>query len=89
MELDELLEGLRNQIDTIDEEFIYMLSRRFELVKQVGNIKKEIWAAALQPKRWEQVLENLYAEADDKWVSREVVKNIWNSIHEEALKLEK
>jgi len=88
MELDELLTSLRNQIDTIDEEVIYLLSRRFELVKQIWNIKKDLWEEALQPKRWEEVLDNLYAEADDKWVSREVVEKIWNSIHEEALRLE-
>jgi len=67
MELDELLTSLRNQIDTIDEEVIYLLSRRFELVKQIWNIKKDLWEEALQPKRWEEVLDNLYAEADDKW----------------------
>ncbi len=89
MNLDELLINFRNQIDTIDEEFIYLLSRRFELVKQIGKIKKDSWEQALQPKRWEEVLENLYNEADDKWVSREFVKEMWTAIHKEALKIEK
>ena len=89
MNLDELLTSFRNQIDTIDEEIIYLLSRRFELVKQIGKIKKDLWEEALQPKRWEEVIENLYSEADDKWVSREIVKAIWNSIHDEALRIEK
>jgi len=31
----EILENFRNQIDTIDEEIIYLLSRRFEIVKQI------------------------------------------------------
>ncbi len=88
MDLDELLKNFRNQIDTIDEEMIYLLSRRFELVKQIGNLKKEIWAKAHQPKRWEKVIENLYREADDKWLNREVVKQIWDSIHNESLKIE-
>ncbi len=89
MNLDELLTSFRNQIDTIDEEIIYLLSRRFELVKQIGKIKKDLWEEALQPKRWGEVIENLYSEADDKWVSREIVKEIWNSIHDEALRIEK
>ena len=89
MELDELLVSFRNQIDTIDEEIIYLLSRRFELVKQIGNIKKDCWEKALQPKRWEEVLENLYSEAEDKWVSKQLVKEMWTSIHNEALKIEK
>ncbi|MCD5380617.1 chorismate mutase [Candidatus Gracilibacteria bacterium] len=89
MNLDELLTSFRNQIDTIDEEIIYLLSRRFELVKQIGKIKKDLGEEALQPKRWEEVIENLYSEADDKGVSREIVKAIWNSIHDEALRIEK
>jgi chorismate mutase len=34
--MEDILKALRNQIDTIDEEIIYLLSRRFELVKQVA-----------------------------------------------------
>jgi len=35
MELDKLLENFREQIDTIDNEIIYLLSRRFALVEQI------------------------------------------------------
>lgn len=80
---------LRNQIDTIDEEIIYLLSRRFECVKQIGNIKKEMWIPALQTDRWDKLLQNLYDEADDKWINKELVKNIWLLIHAEALRIEK
>lgn len=89
MNLDELLQSLRNQIDTIDEEMIYLFSRRFELVKQIWEIKKKMWADALQPKRWEKLLENLHKEADDKWVNKEFITEIWELIHKEALRLEK
>jgi chorismate mutase len=30
-----LLDELRNQIDTIDKELVYLLSRRFHLVKSI------------------------------------------------------
>jgi chorismate mutase len=35
MQLDELLKNYREQIDTLDNEIIYLLSRRFALVKQI------------------------------------------------------
>jgi len=41
MELDEYLKNFREQIDTLDHEIIYLLSRRFTLVEQIGKIKKE------------------------------------------------
>ena len=88
MELDKLLETYRDQIDTIDLEIIYLLSRRFLLVEQIWKIKKEAWENALQPQRWEYILNNLYLEADDRNVNRELVKEIWELIHKESLKIE-
>jgi chorismate mutase len=35
MEYKELLENYRAQIDTLDKEIIYLLSRRFTIVNQV------------------------------------------------------
>ncbi len=35
MEHNEILQTYRDQIDTIDSEIIYLLSRRLEIVKQV------------------------------------------------------
>jgi len=89
MKLDELLKNYREQIDTIDYEIIYLLSRRFWLVEQIWKIKKERWENALQPKRWENLLNNLFLEADDKNINRKFVEEMWNLIHKEALKIEK
>jgi len=89
MELDTVLINYRDQIDTIDHEMIYLLSRRFELVRQIWNIKKELWENPLQPKRWQEVLDKLFLEADDRWIDRDFIEKIWNTIHEEALKIEK
>jgi chorismate mutase len=88
MELDQLLKTYRDQIDTIDIEIIYLLSRRFLLVEQIWEIKKETWDNPLQPQRWEDILNNLYLEADDKNISRILIKEIWDSIHKESLKIE-
>lgn len=85
----DLLKSLRNQIDTIDEEIIYLLSRRFEIVKQIGLIKKKNNIEILQSERWNSLMENLFQEALDKWVSKELVRDIWHLIHKESLNLEK
>lgn len=87
--MENLLKSFRNQIDTIDEELIYLLSRRFELVKQIGLIKKENGIAPLQQDRWNIIMKNLLLEAEDKCVNPELVKTIWNEIHKESLKIEK
>lgn len=84
----EIIEYFRNQIDTIDEEIIYLLSRRFEIVKQIWKIKKENNIQSLQKNRWEKVINNIIDEAKDKWINPEFVKNVWEEIHKEALRLE-
>jgi len=89
MELDKFLENFREQIDTIDHEIIYLLSRRFALVKQIWNIKKELNISALQEKRWEQLMNNLLEEAKERNVNSDLVTKIWKLIHEESLKIEK
>jgi chorismate mutase len=52
----ELLKIYRDQIDTLDKEMIYLLSRRFALVKQIGLVKKENNMKPLQEDRWKEVL---------------------------------
>ena len=89
MELDNILKNFREQIDTIDYEIIYLLSRRFALVEQIWNIKKDMWENALQPKRWEKLMNNLLEEAKERNVDEDLVKTIWNEIHKVSLKIEK
>ncbi|MDQ7009855.1 MAG: chorismate mutase [Candidatus Gracilibacteria bacterium] len=89
MELDEYLKNFREQIDTLDHEIIYLLSRRFIIVEQIGLIKKDIGAESIQPKRWEELMYKVLEEAKDKHLSEDLVKKIWNLIHKESLKIEK
>lgn len=89
MENSEILQTYRDQIDTIDSEVIYLLSRRFEIVKQIWILKKELDLAPLQPERWQEVLNNLKEDAKEHWVNENLIEDIWNRIHKESLNLEK
>lgn len=87
--MEDILKILRNQIDTIDEEIIYLLSRRFEITKQIWQVKKNSNTSILQVWRWDELMDNLLSEAKDKWVSDLLVKDIWNLIHKESIRLQK
>ena len=89
MELDKYLKNFREQIDTLDHEIIYLLSRRFTLVEQIWKIKKDLWEDALQQSRWNELMSNLLEEARERNVSEELVKNIWSEIHKHSLNIEK
>ena len=89
MEYKELLENYRAQIDTLDKEIIYLLSRRFEIVNQVWILKKENNIAALQKWRWEELLNENIEVAWELGVSEGIIRDIWGRIHEESLEIEK
>ena len=89
MEYNELLKNYREQIDTLDKEVIYLLSRRFEIVNQIWLIKKENNITPLQNDRWQKLLSENIEVATELWVSEELIKDLWNRIHEESLKIEK
>jgi len=84
-----MLELYRKQIDEIDTQIIDLLAKRFEIVKKVGEYKKERNIPPLQPERWQQVLQTRKNLAKEKWLNPELIEKFWNLIHEEALKLEK
>lgn len=83
-----ILQEYRNQIDTIDREIVYLLSRRFDAVKSIWDIKRLNNVNALQPWRWQEVLDKLKENWDEFWVDFDFLENIWNLIHKEALRLE-
>lgn len=89
MKIEELLSNYREQIDTLDKELIYLLSRRFEIVNQIWILKKENNIPAFQANRWESLLNDNIEVASELWVSKDFIIDVWNRIHEESLKIEK
>lgn len=89
MEYKELLENYRAQIDTLDKEIIYLLSRRFTIVNQVWILKKENSIPALQKWRWDELLNENIEVWKELEVSTDLIRDIWERIHKESLKIEK
>jgi len=84
-----LLKTYRDQIDTIDLEIIYLLSRRFENYKQIWLLKKDLDLDIDQSQRWLEVLSNITIEAKEKFLDPIFIENIWNLIHEESKNIQK
>ncbi len=84
-----ILSKFRKQIDDIDDQLIELLSKRFEVVKQIGKYKKTINLPPLQPARWEEVLEKRIKKANENNIDSDFIVDIWNRIHEYALNIEK
>lgn len=89
MENKELLWIYREQINTLDNELIYLLFRRFEIVKQIWIIKKQDWIAPLDNDRWNKLLNENLEVSREFWLRDELIVDIWNRIHSESLEIEK
>jgi chorismate mutase len=80
---------LRKQIDEIDEQIVNLLAERMKVVKKVGVFKKKQNIPPLDANRWQQVLNSKMEKAKSLGLDQEVIKGIYEIIHEFALKIEK
>lgn len=83
------LEDLRNSLLNLDKSLCFILAERFCVVKKIGIYKDQLNVPPLDPKRWQQVLDNKVKTAGKVNLSTSLVKNIFNSIHEVSLDIER
>lgn len=77
---------LREQIDLLDKELLIILSRRFEVVREIGKLKKKNGLKALDKKRWNQIQINLSKSAKRLNLETKLIFCIYELIHEYSLK---
>jgi chorismate mutase len=81
----ETLEGLRSQINFLDEELLDILQKRMEVSKAIGWFKKENNMTIFQPKRWAEILENGLKNGQKRQLSDRLILNLFKAIHEESI----
>ena len=84
---DNLLQGLRLQIDQIDRELLTLLNRRAGLALEVGEIKKHEGSVVFRPEREAQVIDGLKA-VNTGPLRSESVAPIWREIMSACRSLE-
>ncbi len=81
----ENLDGLRQQIDIIDNELLSILGQRMVLAEQIGLYKKKNNISILQPSRWSEILEKAIAKGAEKGLSEEFISVFLKAIHQESI----
>jgi chorismate mutase len=77
------LKELRESIDEVDKSILLLLKRRFELVLQVGELKREHQAGVYDAERERRVLDAL-ARAAEPPLSPETARRIFERIIDES-----
>lgn len=83
------LEKFRSEIDIIDEQLLSVLSKRMDVARQIGALKKDKNVAILQNRRWNEILGNMILEGDSLNLSKEFVVKIFKAIHQESINNQK
>jgi len=82
------LDVLRNRIDAIDNELLETLASRVEIVKQIGQYKKDNNVTALQINRWSQLMDNRVNLGTKLDINEAFVKTIFQLIHEDSVRMQ-
>jgi chorismate mutase len=81
----ELLQ-LRDSIDSIDEEILSALARRFEITDKVGQLKASCGLESVDPVREQEKLHRLQQSAEQKGLNTRFVHQLFQQLFDEVVK---
>lgn len=79
------LDDMRFEIDKYDNELLELIKKRMEVVKKIGEYKKQNNMTILQPDRWDTVLEKSKEKAQKGDLSLTFITRIYRAIHQESI----
>lgn len=80
------LDVLRNRIDAIDTELLETLSSRNDIVKKIGQYKKDNNVTALQINRWTKLMDDRVNIGKRLELNEDFVKTLFQLIHEDSVR---
>ena len=83
------INGIRHILDDVDDSLVRLLAHRMQLVKELGQLKKEGNISVLQFGRWNEVVRRVTELAKGQGLDEEFIRRILNCIHSEAIRLQK
>jgi chorismate mutase len=79
------LEGLRQQINQLDDELMQILGQRMKVSEKIGKYKKDNNITILQTNRWNAILERAYQKGDKLGLSKEFITKYFDAVHMESI----
>jgi len=82
------LQSLREEIDLLDEQLWEVIGQRADVVRQIGEWKRQHGEQVVQPERWQEVLQHCQSVADKHGLSETVIQEVMEAIHNESVRIE-
>lgn len=80
---------LRGRIDRLDDQLLRLLAARLDVCGEIARVKAQSNLAVFQPKRWDALLQQRMAEAGELGLEKDFVKEIFEKIHAESVRVQK
>ena len=85
LEMEDQLDNLRAQIDSMDKYLLELLSQRMDIVREIGYYKLANNLAIVQPSRWNEIIETRRDMCDRKNLTDKFVAELFHAIHKESI----
>jgi chorismate mutase len=82
------LDELREQISSIDDELLHILSRRMLISKKIGEYKRDNNVTVLQVKHWDELLKNRLNTGRMLGMGEDFVGKVFTAIHNESIQVQ-
>ena len=82
------LSTIRNIIDGIDKDIVDIVAKRTELVKQIGQFKKQNSVTILQIQRWFEIMQSRTDWAESAQVDKTMIAELFELIHKHSVLLQ-
>lgn len=84
-DFNERLEKLRNQIDTVDEELLSLISSRMKIAEEIAWEKKKSKVTILQVNRYKEILKDRKVQGENLNLNAEFVQSLYKLIHRHSI----
>lgn len=84
-EYQDRLKKLRTRIDDFDAKLLDVIGKRMKVSEEIGALKKEKNVAVLQNKRWNEILERMILEGNQRGLSEAFIIQFFKAIHQESI----
>jgi chorismate mutase / prephenate dehydratase len=81
------LEGLRREIDRVDDALLVLVQRRLAIAREMAPLKRTVSGLALRPRRERAILRRLRAAAPS--VPESLVRTIWRELMSHGLQAQR
>ncbi len=82
------LRWLRKMMDEVDDRLWTSIAQRMEVSRRIGEYKKENNIQVVQPTRFDEIRTKRLAWAENQNLSKEAVKTIMETLHEESIRVQ-